>query len=70
MDPRYYLCTTCGFWGPIGSAAKENFVYHTDSGEAGCGNPRLASMYGTGMISMSWYPSPYEPLSDGVVRTT
>src|SRR6267154_2241619 len=22
LDPRYYRCTTCGFWGHIGSAAK------------------------------------------------
>jgi len=68
MDPRYYRCTTCGFWGHIGSAAKQSFVYRTDSGKLAPAIPELASIYGAGMISMSWYPSRYEPLSDGVRR--
>jgi hypothetical protein len=33
MDPRYYRCTRCGFWGHIGSAAKQSFAYHTDTGK-------------------------------------
>src|SRR6185437_7558122 len=68
MDPRYYRCTTCGFWGHIGSAAKQSFVYRTDSEKLAPAIPELASIYGAGMISMSWYPSRYEPLSDGVRR--
>ena len=68
MDPRYYRCTTCGVWGHIGSAATQSFVYHTDSGKLAPAIPELASIYGAAMISMSWYPSRYEPLSDGVRR--
>jgi len=70
MDPRYYRCTTCSFWGHIGSAASQNFVYHTDSGKLVPAIPELASIYGAGMISMSWYPGRYEPLSDGVRRAS
>jgi hypothetical protein len=43
-------------------------VYHTDSGKLAPAIPELASIYGAGMISTSWYPSRYEPLSDGVRR--
>jgi hypothetical protein len=68
IDPRYYRCTKCGVWGHIGSAAKQSFVYHTDGGKIAPAIPELASIYGAGMISMSWYPSRYEPLSDGVRR--
>jgi hypothetical protein len=68
VDPRYYRCKTCGVWGHIGSAAKQSFVYHTDSGKLVPAIPELASIYGAGMISMVWYPSRYEPLSDGVRR--
>jgi hypothetical protein len=68
MDPRYYRCRTCGVWGHIGSAAKQSFVYHTDSGKPAPAIPELASIYGAGMISMFWYPARYEPLSDGVRR--
>jgi hypothetical protein len=68
MDPRYYRCTMCGIWGHIGSAAKQTFVYHTDSGKLAPAIPELASIYGAGMISMYWHPARYEPLSDGVRR--
>jgi len=67
-DPRYYRCTTCGVWGHIGSAAKQSFVYHTDSGRLAPAIPELASIYGAGMISTTWYPGRYEPMSDGVRR--
>jgi len=68
MDPRYYRCRTCGVWGHIGSAAKQSFVYRTDSGKLAPAIPELASIYGAGMISMSWYPDRYQPLKDGVRR--
>src|SRR4051794_14155506 len=68
IDPRYYRCTRCGVWGHIGSATKQSFLYHSDRGKLVPAIPELAGIYGAGMISMYWYPSRYEPLSDGVRR--
>jgi hypothetical protein len=68
IDPRYYRCTRCGVWGHIGSATKQSFVYRTDGGRPVPAIPELAGIYGAGMISMYWYPSRYQPLSDGIRR--
>ena len=54
--------------GTLGLRLTQSFVYHTDSGKLAPAIPELASIYGAAMISMSWYPSRYEPLSDGVRR--
>jgi hypothetical protein len=68
IDPRYYRCHGCSFWGHLKSASVQTVMSHTDGGRWVPDLPRLGGVYGGSMLSMYWYPDRYSPLSDGVRR--
>jgi len=65
-DPRYQNCACKGFFSRSGHAIKWTFLTRNTKGAARFNLPLAASAYGSGMLSMYWYPARFNPLSDGV----
>ncbi len=65
-DPRYFHCECHGFVRRASHAVLWTFLTKNDRGETRFNLPAVAGAYGSGMISMYWYPARYNPLSDGV----
>jgi hypothetical protein len=66
LDPRYLRCDCHGFTARVLHAVKGSFLTRNEEGKTRFDLPSVAGAYGTGMLSMYWYPSRYQPLSDGV----
>jgi hypothetical protein len=64
-DPRYLRCGCKGFFRRSGHAIKWSFVTKNTAGRTRLDLPTLAGAYGGGMLSTYWYPSRYQPLTDG-----
>lgn len=65
-DPRYNLCGCASVKRRIGHAILWSFVTRDDAGHMRPDIPSLAAAYGSNMIAVYWYPSRYNPLTDGV----
>ncbi len=65
-EPRYLRCDCTGGWRRAGHAAKMSLLTVNREGKMRPDLPTLAGAYGSGMLSMYWYPARYHPLSDGV----
>jgi len=65
-DPRYARCGCKGFFRRSGHAIKWSLVTKDRAGRTRLDFPALAGAYGGGMLSTYWYPSRFQPLTDGV----
>jgi hypothetical protein len=65
-DPRYLRCDCKGLARRSAHAVKWSFVTKNTAGRTRLDLPRIAGVYGGGMLSMLWYPSRYRPSTDGV----
>ncbi len=65
-DPRYFHCKCTGLLPRTGHALVWSFITHDNKGRVRIDFPALAGAYGSGMLSMYWYPHRYSPLTDGV----
>lgn len=65
-DPRYLSCDCKGFLRRSGHAIKWTLLTRNNDGETRLDFPKMAGAYGSGMLSMYWYPSRFNPLTDGV----
>jgi hypothetical protein len=65
-DPRYIHCGCPGFWHRTGHAVLWTFLTKNSSGQTRFDVPAVGAVYGSSMISTLWYPSRYDPLTDGV----
>lgn len=65
-DPRYIHCDCRGFARRTGHAILWSFVTKNREGKTRVDLPTLAGAYGSGMLSVYWYPARFNPLTDGV----
>lgn len=65
-DPRYQHCDCKGFFHRTGHAIAWSFLTKNAAGQTRFDAPMMAGAYGSSMLSMYWYPSRYNALSDGV----
>ena len=65
-DPRYLPCQCRGFLRRSAHAVQWSLVTKNSSGQTRPDLPAIAGAYGSGILSTSWYPARYRPLSDGV----
>jgi hypothetical protein len=65
-DPRYRPCECKGLLRRSAHAIKWSFLTRNSSGDTRFDIPAMAGAYGGGMLSMSWYPHRFNPLTDGV----
>jgi hypothetical protein len=66
LEPRYIACECKGFLPRTGHAIKMSFLTYDREGRSRIDLPSMAGAYAGGMISQYWYPSRFDPLSDGV----
>jgi hypothetical protein len=64
-DPRYQKCDCKGFFRRSGHAVLWTFLTRDSAGNMRFDVGSLAGAYGSGMLSMLWYPRRYSPLKDG-----
>src|SRR5271156_1036141 len=64
-DPRYQKCDCKGFFRRSGHAMLWTFFTRDSAGDTRFDVGSLAGAYGSGMLSMLWYPRRYSPLKDG-----
>lgn len=65
-EPRYIRCQCAGALRRTGHAIKWSLLTKNQEGRTRIDIPTLAGAYGSGMISMYWYPQRFSPLTDGV----
>ena len=65
-DPRYQHCDCRGIWPRTSHALIWTFLTKNANGATRFNLPMLTGAYGAGMLSTYWYPSRYNPLTDGV----
>lgn len=65
-EPRYLRCECSGALRRTAHAIKWSLVTKNRQGQARPDLPTLAGAYGSGMLTMYWYPQRYNPLTDGV----
>ena len=65
-DPRYLRCNCEGFFRRSGHALAWTLLTKNNAGQTRIDVPTVAAAYGSGMLSMYWYPARYSPLTDGV----
>ena len=65
-EPRYVRSGRTGFLPRLGHAMQWTFLTWDANRHVRFNVPAVASAYGSGMISMAWYPSRYSALHDGV----
>ncbi len=66
LDPRYQRCDCKGLWRRSGHAVKWSFLTRNNAGNTRFDVPAMAGAYAGGMLSMSWYPHRFNPLTDGL----
>lgn len=64
-DPRYLKCDCKGFFRRTGHALLWTFLTKDHDGRTRFDAPAVVGAYGSGMLSMLWYPRRYSPLTDG-----
>lgn len=65
LEPRYQHCGCAGFLRRSAHAIKWSFITYNNEGKLRWNVPALAAAYGSGMLSMTWYPDRFHPLTDG-----
>jgi hypothetical protein len=65
-DPRYSACDCHGFFRRSGHAILWSFITRNNQGSLRPDLPAISAAYGSGMLSMYWYPARFSPLTDGV----
>lgn len=64
-DPRFFRCDCKGALRRSAHAFKWSFLTRDREGRTRVDFPTIAGAYGSGMLSMYWYPSRFQPLTDG-----
>ena len=65
-EPRYVPCRCRGGWRRARYALEMSFLTYDQSGHKRLDLPQLASAYGSGVLSMLWYPKRYTPQVQGI----
>jgi hypothetical protein len=66
LESRYIKCACRGFVPRAAHAIKMSFLTYDRDGRTRIDLPVMAGDFAGGMISQYWYPSRFNPLSDGV----